>query len=448
MKKYLLGLLLAVMLLVPIGSAVAFWHPPDDEPEVPCPTFAVVIDGVGFTTPDDRFNFTEPEYGFCTDVTVEIYLIDVEDLFAYEFKLWWNTVYFALTGWVVEEVWPSQFVVMPDATYDGSRPYHQAVSALAPSTGASGTFLLATLTFHIINDVCWTMDDVLGCFELYGLKASNSCSDPIELCDPMHGYWRFIPVQPKIYFDPEEEINCVVGETFTMTIMVEDIVKMKSLHLWIYWYKNEMYKEPGVWMPIICTTEDDVVINEEVVPPEAVDTFTVTIVESLDVTELFIDLVIDCDWPLINGTFWIFEITFLKQDPWYSGRQPEYSKENHEWDTDNATTTICFWQGYFDVMCPDYAEIWFGEDFGDHTGDRWWAIYKCATFTFDPVPGDLNGDGVVDVTDLAIIASFYGMYHPDDWDYPVWYYDFVDDNLIDIFDVTVVAKNFGRSCPY
>jgi hypothetical protein len=285
-----------------------------------------------------------------------------------------------------------------------------------------------------------------GVFWLCCLKASNSCSDPIDLCDPYQGWWEFIPVQPEIYLVPDHEINCVVGETFDIDVMVENITKMKSLHLWIYWLKNEMYLEPGTWMPIISTTEDDVVLNEEIFPE--VDTFTVTITDFMTETWLVIDIVLDCDLPLINGTFRALTITFTKEDPWWSGRQPEYFKENHEWDTDNATTPIAIWEGYFDVYCPDLDYIWFGDHWGPHPGVRGWAIYGNSQFTFDPVPGDLNGDGVVDVTDLAIIAGYYGKAHPADWPYPVWYYDFVDDNLIDIFDVTVVAKNFGRECAY
>jgi len=447
-SKYLLSMLLAVMLLVSVGPAFAFWHPPDED--LPCPTFVVVIDGVGMLEDDYRFNFTEPDYCFCTDVTVEVWILDVEDMFAYEFKMEWVEAYFTLTDWVVEDVWPSQWVVKPEATYDGSEPYHQAVSALAPSTGVTGDFKLATLTFHIINDACWAMDtNPKGRFKLLGLKASNSCSDPICLCDPYHGWWEFIPVQPTIFLDPPEEINCVVGETFDITVMVEDIVKMKSLHMNIYWLKNELWLEPGTFMDIISTTEDDVVLNDAIFPE--VDTFTVSIVDHLDWTEMTIDIVLDCDLPLINGSFAALTITFTKEDPWYCGRQPEYSKENHEWDTDNATTPIAIWYGWFDVYCNDLDYIEFGDYFG-WTGDepegyRGFAFHANSVFTFDPVPGDLNGDGEVNVADLAIICGYYGLTAP--YTGMIWYYDIVDPfHIIDIFDVTVVAKNFGRTCPY
>lgn len=451
--KQLFGLLLAIMLLAQVGTALAFWHPPDDEePKLPCAAFSVVIDGVGMlnSSVNGRFNMTEPDYGFCTDVTVEVWILDVEDLFAYEFKLNWEATYFELTSYTVEDVWPSQFVVKPDAAYDSSSPYHQAVSALAPSTGVNGYFKLATLIFHIVNDVCWEMDDVLGRFNLYDLKASNSCSDCIELCGEFDGWYRMIPMQPHIYLTPEEEINCVVDETFTLTIMVEDIVKMKSIHLTLEWYKYLIYNATE-WVAnqIICTTPEDVVLNEDVLgPADEFDSLTIATSEGWDWQQLSIDIVLDCDQPLVNGSFWLAEITFLKQDPWYCGFQPGYTKENHEWSTDNATTDILIWSGYFDVMCPGLVNIEFGEYLGyDPTGLRGKATCAHSFYTFDPVPGDLNGDGVVDIVDLTIICGFYGQTDP--YTYPAMYYDFVNPlNIIDIFDVTVVAKNFGRTCSY
>jgi hypothetical protein len=59
------------------------------------------------------------------------------------------------------------------------------------------------------------------------------------------------------------------------------------------------------------------------------------------------------------------------------------------------------------------------------------------TYTFSPIKGDLNNDGKVDVSDLGVLAPLY-----DSTDHPQ--YNLVDDssNLIDIFDLVVVASNF------
>jgi hypothetical protein len=83
------------------------------------------------------------------------------------------------------------------------------------------------------------------------------------------------------------------------------------------------------------------------------------------------------------------------------------------------------------------------------------ASYKEAKFIFMPVPGDLTGDGKVDITDLTIIAGKYGLTYLANgagltWDEfrKRYYYDFNKDLVIDIFDIIVVSKNFGAECPF
>ena len=457
-SKYLVGTLLCLMLLLPISSVAAFWHPPDEVPEEPCSWFGVTIEGVG-TTATEKFNFTEPEYHFCSDVTVEVWIFNVEDLYGYDFKLSWDTYYFALVDWQIEEVWEEQFVIRPLPTYDGSPWYHQAVIGVAPSPGVSGEAIkLATLTFHIENDVCWVAPNYVdGKFNLFELEARDSCTGLIPLCDEKDGYWEFWAMQPNVYIDPEEEINCVVGETFTMTVMVEDIVKMKSIGIDIWWYGHTILYLDGRELLNL----EEYVINEEVLPKAEWDPASyIVVTEGTLSSHIEVYIKMDCDFPLINGTFWFMELTFKKKDPWYCGGQPQYEidTETHEITVENASTPIQIWMGAFDVVCnymqpPSVDWIYFGDLYGDHTGCCGYATYKGAMYTFDPVPGDLTGDGVVDLDDLMIIAGMYcnnfdltGSWPYNDPDFWLYYYDLNDSGHIDISDVIIVAKNFGATC--
>jgi archaellum component FlaG (FlaF/FlaG flagellin family) len=60
------------------------------------------------------------------------------------------------------------------------------------------------------------------------------------------------------------------------------------------------------------------------------------------------------------------------------------------------------------------------------------------------MPGDINGDGKVDIKDVAIVAAAFGSFpgHPK-WN-PVA--DLYKDGKIDIRDVAIVARNFGKIC--
>jgi hypothetical protein len=59
------------------------------------------------------------------------------------------------------------------------------------------------------------------------------------------------------------------------------------------------------------------------------------------------------------------------------------------------------------------------------------------------IPGDINGDGVVDVFDVVIIAVAYGT-EPGD---PNWnpQADLNIDNIIDIGDLVIWADHFGET---
>ena len=368
-SKYLIGTLLCLTLLLPIIPVLGAWHPPEEA----CPYFAVIIEDelTGDADPPAlgpwRFNFEEPEYGYCTNFTVEVWIINVEDLYGYEFKLSWDTTYFTLVEWVIEETWEDQFPIRPLATYKGTSPYQQAVVAKAPSPGVTGDFKLATLTFHILNDVCWPQVEVLGKFDLCLVEARDSCTAKIDLCDEKDGYYRYIPMQPVIYIDPKLEENCVIGETFTATVHVANITKMRSLHYRLVWYSKSW---PWLgWRRLLDTSETSIVINEDVLPEakRAVDTLVLKEGVWLNTTHQgsYIEVHVEMKptFPLINGTFWFMKITFKKLDPWYCGGQPQYDVDSvtHEMLTQNATTPIEFEWGYFDVECPDLDYITFGD---------------------------------------------------------------------------------------
>jgi hypothetical protein len=67
--------------------------------------------------------------------------------------------------------------------------------------------------------------------------------------------------------------------------------------------------------------------------------------------------------------------------------------------------------------------------------------------------GDVNGDGVVDGADLAIIAKAFGSYGPDflypgSPPHPRWNFDadINGDNIVDGSDLIIATRNFGKSC--
>jgi len=60
-------------------------------------------------------------------------------------------------------------------------------------------------------------------------------------------------------------------------------------------------------------------------------------------------------------------------------------------------------------------------------------------YSFSPIQGDMDNNGIVDVFDLRTLGGLYNTVNPE--------YDLTGDNFIDIFDIVVVARNFGFTYP-
>lgn len=59
------------------------------------------------------------------------------------------------------------------------------------------------------------------------------------------------------------------------------------------------------------------------------------------------------------------------------------------------------------------------------------------------VPGDINGDGVVDINDAILASKAFGSATGDPNYNPAA--DLDSDGVIDIFDMLILARNFGRT---
>lgn len=57
------------------------------------------------------------------------------------------------------------------------------------------------------------------------------------------------------------------------------------------------------------------------------------------------------------------------------------------------------------------------------------------SYTFSPIQGDINNDGTVDLFDLRAMSAYFGQQNPT--------YDLVGHATIDIYDLVVIASNFG-----
>lgn len=443
----------------------------------------------------------EPTWGYCKYFNVTIYIEDVVDMYAFEFNLTWTNHgsglspndHFVLDSYeVFTDYWANAIVVQPDINYDlynvgdpATFWFKMVAAAIAPSTGFTGTAKVARLSFHIFNDVAWTAacGQVKTYFDFEDMKVSGSCSNDLAICTPLNGYLKFRAIQPSLYFVPNSEENDALPGKFTKTLWIKDITKMKSLCFNLTWNIGDVGDPLGAWNPYDPYYDykwPQVIVEKvKILVTEPLMSYTILHGPDVDVvvgagtvhvdTWLYVCFEIK-DAPyasLMNGTFPLVAITFEKQDPWFCGRQPwYYFDQPHEVFTYPCITDFWFESGWIDVMCDlgkDY--IYFGTIYGDTRADynvAWndhigfakyfdylqgyavGADFTSNIYMFTAIPGDLNLDGKVDITDVMIEASYYGA---DVHVYPNMYYDLNGDGVIDIYDIVIVTKNFGRTSP-
>jgi hypothetical protein len=491
--KYLASVLVLSMLLAVIPTVFAGTHPCEA-------TFEAKVNGKTSYTGTTLTGVTlkEPGLGGST-FTVEVWIENVVDLYAYEFTLNWNDTsiapytggpYIELDDYAVDtSYWANSVVVLPDVGYaqligDPSLLYYpQVAAAIAPSTGFTGSAKLATLTFTIINDPVWVtgQNSIVIRFWFTGMKASGSCSNQLAICNQLIGQVTLKAIQPKIYMVPNYEENCQLPGKFTKTVWVANITKMDSLCFNLTWNTGDAYV--GAWKSgdqYYSYAWPQVIVEKVKILVGPID-FTdpnydvewgpnVDVVVSPSGGTVHIDYWVYVCFKLkptpyadlLNGTFPVVEITFEKQDPWYCGRQPlYYFDQPHETFTYPCITDFWFQNGVIDVECGGTQFIYFGTIYGDTRASiigtaaaLGYAVYfdylqgnqvdfTCNMYIFTAVPGDLNLDGKVDITDVMIEAAYYGAPYGT---YPNMYYDLNGDHVIDIYDLVIVSKNFGRVC--
>jgi hypothetical protein len=224
----------------------------------------------------------------------------------------------------------------------------------------------------------------------------------------------------KASLEPEDGniIRSKIPDSFTLTVVVNDIVRMKSIHLWVHFDPTQQE-----------TALQDIVIYEDLLPRPwqtfslAVNTGTVTLEIQLSSTE-----------PSMNGTGRIMSITFHTVNPWPNSF-PHYTKTACGWIVENCTNII--WKsGYIDTLCGDYHF----DDESEITNTPVW-------YTFQPIPGDLDFSGHVDLVDLAMVAKEYGSTVPVGTGFDFTGPAGVPNGIIDIFDAAVVSKYYCRTTP-
>lgn len=106
----------------------------------------------------------------------------------------------------------------------------------------------------------------------------------------------------------------------------------------------------------------------------------------------------------------------------------------------------------FEAIAPaDATELSYAEEFGEHSQTAVWDIgfnivddldVETIEINEGGLPGDVDGDGDVDISDLALLLGAYGSCEGDS-NYNA-YADFDEDGCVGLMDLSVLLSNYGR----
>jgi hypothetical protein len=239
-----------------------------------------------------------------------------------------------------------------------------------------------------------------------------------------HGYFSIFSVRPEIRIECEgktEIVNWVADKTFTVDIVLTDIIRMKGLYL-----------ELG-WCDCLETNYQNIEVTDFL--PSPYELYKM----NLNNTMLNVQVKTLDEKTAINGTGTILRVTFTARDPWDD--VPPYSLIEGKYLPQNCTCKIWIISGWIDVYCPEYRRMeFYNSSYGVNVKNH-------CNYAMTPIPGDLNLDGIVDISDSSAVARWVG-YDSED---PEWTdcrgFDLNSDNRVDLFDAVIVAANFGRTHP-
>lgn len=344
---------------------------------------------------------------------VEVRIHEVVDFYGFDFNLTWNSTLIKFTGVEytsqLDQVW-SHWTMMINET--GTGWYRLMAFAHAPAAGFDGSPTLAKLTFRIEFGPCYIEPDYKLQTRIHFAHVKLSDSEAEPICAKVQdGKYIIYAVKPHLKIHPNSVTCRKLGEDFTVQIRLLDAFKVCGFDIEIHYNVTLLEVKDVQWGNL----------SDFLPGPYTIKDYTVSEVDGL----IRFLLGEEGGTPLGYGDGTLAEITFtvIKTKMW---------KKNCAGWNNNIQDSIAFTNWNISVSCPDLHFL---------TGEL--VYITDAEYWFISIQGDIDSDGDVDILDLRIVAYYNDVKQGDpDWT-EASKYDLNCDNIIDLYDLVLIATNFG-----
>jgi len=330
---------------------------------------------------------------------VDVKLEDVKDMWGFDFKLGWDSNLLALVGveynTALNAVWGSDNWLVA-ADNNGSGFYQLAAVSMSYGFNTTESHTLATLTFRVEDPHSNSPAQTLIHFVTH--KLSNSQYQPIDNVAEDGTYRMTEGERPTLNMTPTAKTCRKYNETFTVAITVSAAYNVTDFEFELH-YNTTLLNYAGVtW--------------------NAWDSGTITVNESSGyITGITSGLAISGAQTLVTIEFNATYYRVWKDENMVSG-----------WKNNQTGTILIQWANLSYTGSPDLDYVRSGSLNQINVGPDF-------AYTFSPIRGDIDNNGVVDVFDIRSVAYYYDQANAT--------YDLNGDGIIDIFDLVLIASNFG-----
>jgi hypothetical protein len=353
----------------------------------------VPVETVLYIDPEKTELWT-PSYNYVFKVDVKV--ANVINLTCYEFKLYWNTTLLDFDYACIIEIWPLQ--IKWEKIDESLGRYWLGVAARGEDQFTGDTTLIE-LYFKVKYDPIYP-NNVHSLLDLDETVLGDT-SEPIKAIPHMvrdGEYWCY-STKPEMKVDPLTSTVKKLGEIFSVSINMKDVVELYDFEFWFYYNTTLL----DIYNPIV---ELGPLMSGATIYAFGWDDVAGYIHFAARLTT---------PAPPVNGSGTIAIITFqvAKASIW-----PDPDLQC----TLNLVSTKIKTKGGIEVPHDEIDGLY---------------VYK-------PVIGDLTCDGTVDLDDIYIISLAYGSKPGDgNWNRIA---DLTRDNKVDVLDLRTAARHYGEDC--